>query len=283
MNKLMYGINKTNAKDNTVSDEQLLITERMNPQIESEIERCVADRNLSIKPFVKPLYATFYSFGIFLVVTVGMLNLVKSGIVASQAAMDAIEVGLYGSIGIVVVSVLVAIMLIVKVVRIVKSPEMKQLETTISDLYSQAIAALDISTSTAKMDIFTMDYVVNNSKRRIKKMTNVDCLVWREPDELKIWNSQYVIAIPIFAITGVQDVKKKIKLYHWNKDIPSNQEPYKKFKIKRRDNNTELYVTHYFMVTIDIDGTTYEMHIPNYEIENFHKLTGMGEQFVVLH
>lgn len=63
----------------------------------------------------------------------------------------------------------------------------------------------------------------------------------------------------------------------WNKDVPPNKEPYKKYKIKT-DNMGTIIIKPYYIATFEIDMQVYELYIPNYELDNFIKITGFDYQ-----
>lgn len=80
--------------------------------------------------------------------------------------------------------------------------------------------------------------------------------------------------IPLNSLQNIREENAAITLYFWKKDIPYNSPEYRQYKI-RTDKYNRYHINKYYAVEFVINGEQWELYIPNYDIAEFEKLTGL--------
>lgn len=275
MNKLIYGYDQTSGKNETLSDEENLVTKKMSPELSKKFKEYNAIGEKAFGWYTKFIYIGMYTFGITLIGSVVLSQIISSVNFSNERTVNILQILMYIFIVVCVISFLTLVLLVISLIRKAKSTEMQKLHNDMEVLYNQAVEELNIAATVTKLDVFATKYKIKRDKRIIKEFRNIDCLVWRDNDELHIWNQVEQISIPLDAFITIDSMKQKVKLYRWNKDEKPSREFCKDNGIKVVD-RTEYQIKTIYTIKIIKDDTTYELLLPVYEIEPFMKLTGMN-------
>lgn len=274
MKKLIYGVNVTDDKNNESLDGSELVCFKISADLESKINSETDERNRfvngQLKPLYVPMFAGMISF-ILLLIVGSFYEILREHFPNSSNVLTSILVFLTL---VFVPSLIVSIILILKLKRnLANSEKMKETQEKLEESYNLAIEQLEIPSVCQKMDIIRTRYWYKKNKYKVKGVDNVDCVVWIDIDAFKICNLRSILCIPLQSITSVVQVKRKLAFSMWNKEKKPSKDEYKKYFISKR-NEFPITIRCFYIITITHDGEEYELHLPNYEIDSFRKLTG---------
>ena len=274
MKKLLYGINTTTNKKNDICDNADFITDTIKVSLESDIKNCFKQGNDILNRHSKLVFFSMYIGGIALLSTIFTYGIYDTQTQNHPNTEGVLKTILFVAIVIFVPCLVIFIINIIILIKKMKSDAIVAINAKIEELYNLAAQQLDISSSAIKMDIINTKYVLIGTKRVIKKYDNVDSILWRDNDTIKISNLHYIVSISLESISSVEKVKKKIKFIQWHKEMQPRKGKFKKFKISTK-NDISFIIKYIYIITIEKNGIDYELIIPNYEIDSFKNLTGL--------
>lgn len=165
-----------------------------------------------------------------------------------------------------------------------ESREVEELIEAVEAATSASYTALGVPEDAAETDVLCMIYKLKNGEPVPKAVSlagiswlNAITRVFTAHGSLCIADAEKLYAIPLSSLRGIRTVNTAILIPSWNKEIPPNEEPYKRLKLAE-DNMGRIRVKPYYILDFDRDGESWGLYFPNYELATFESLTGLNAQ-----
>ena len=147
-------------------------------------------------------------------------------------------------------------------------------EQIVKDSYQE----LGVPESAVNFDLLVFRYVEKKGKivpQGIGSATFMaaNCKIFTENGFLCFADAEQRFHLPMSAIRRIETVKKDAGIPTWNKDVPVNKPPYKQFKL-RIDNYGVIHFKPYYILELELDGETWGVYFPSYELPIIESLTG---------
>ena len=144
---------------------------------------------------------------------------------------------------------------------------------------AESLASLGVPEDAAEVDVFTYFYELKNGKEKRKGIISdymtMQFRAFREGEMLCLADVGGVIGIPIYNITGIHKINKRVSFMEWNKEEAFNKGEYKQYKMTS-NNMGAIFIKPYYSLRFCDCGEEYEILFPAYELETFKRLTGAG-------
>lgn len=133
---------------------------------------------------------------------------------------------------------------------------------------------LKIPKDSTEIDVLFTKVKENKEGKEITKSMglfshlNGQVFLYIEDDKVYFADLAAVIELPLDSFKSVTKINKTVVIPQWNKDVPYNNEKYKKFNI-RQNGYGMLYVKPYYSIKLVVNDEEYEILIPNYDIDKF--------------
>lgn len=95
--------------------------------------------------------------------------------------------------------------------------------------------------------------------------------LYTDDEHFYLANLEGKYAFPLSSIGQLQEVKKRISVPEWNKDLPYNKGIYKPYKLTV-NNMGMIFCKSYHILHLQIDGEDMGIYFPSYELPAFEKL-----------
>jgi hypothetical protein len=283
MEKKLFCINLSDEK-NTSSDDQILVARRISDVHKERLMKRFEKNSQIIndgsprKPIVIGLFVFMTLFIVTFTLFISMLGENESFSEAYKKAPYLPYISL--------LSLLTTTLFWKHIARntknIVESDNFKECESQLEVLFDISDKELNNPEESIMIEVFCCQYkVVDGTPKAIKPKgygylyENVPKKMYIRESNLYIADIEQVVEIPLHSIKQIEEINKKVKIpsWLWKKEVPFNKPPYKKYKIKHRNN--ELTMKSYCIVHIEVDNQSYMIMIPPYDIDSFANLTGV--------
>lgn len=95
--------------------------------------------------------------------------------------------------------------------------------------------------------------------------------LYTDDEHFYLANLEGKYAFPLSCIGQLQEVKKRISVPEWNKDVPYNKGIYKPYKLTV-NNMGMIFCKSYYILHLQIDGEDMGIYFPSYDLPAFEKL-----------
>jgi len=280
MKKVMFCANITENKKNDQTDEQPLVTKRLEEWQQKELSKTRENAEEFNKKTSLPTSLLFIKTGLLFfayMIVLGIANSLVDGNSIEQAYHNAAF--LFYILPIALIGWLVIFLYQKKLEKSVNvSPELEKIEKEVQNVITQSADELNIPEDVIEMDILAFRYKIKNDK--IVLIANGLCTHFNLPmkffvreDKLHIANIEQIVEIALKDFVSIERMSKNAIIPQWNKENLPKNDPYKKYKLKIHGYGM-IIVKPYYQVSFNIDGQVYDLCIPVYEIAKFVQLTG---------
>lgn len=273
--KNLFGVNITVNEENTYQDGEIFVTKRITPELEADIDKA-GEENINLsKDATIPIWLTIVKY-IFILGAVSFTFGIFQG--NFSEGYKNVPWAYWITPFLWIFSIAIIGYEFSKSKKLYNSEEFAEHVEKVNKLTAEAGNYLDIPEEALETDVLMFRYVKKNDEIKLKKFPmfshiNFSFETYVQNDNLCLSNYRYVMEIPLQSIKSIHMEKKKASFPNWNKEFLFNSKEYKKFKIVC--NNQGTYFAHYYSVQIqDIKGD-FEFYVPNYDIENICRLTGL--------
>lgn len=138
-----------------------------------------------------------------------------------------------------------------------------------------ACKELEIPENADSIDVICERYKIKNNEIKhvgfpMFSHLNLARCIYVQNDIICIASLYSVIKFPVSAITSIELQKKKASFPEWHKEIPTNDESLKKYKIAVSQGSI---ITKYYKIVVNNMNEEFYFLIPNYDIELFCNIT----------
>lgn len=163
-----------------------------------------------------------------------------------------------------------------------ESDETRRVLTTTDQLIQNSYAELSVPADAVNCDILMFRYVEKNGEilpRGMGPLTFIACdsKVFLANDCLCLADVHQRYEFPLAALRRIVTIQKDAGIPSWNKDVPYNQAPYKQYKL-RADNYGFVHFKPYHILELEMEGETWGIYFPSYELPVMEELTGLQAQ-----
>ncbi len=151
------------------------------------------------------------------------------------------------------------------------------LSTSVETIYSD----LGVSQNARDVDILVFFYKEKNGEPKLTVKGNQNFMfinfpfkIFADPKTFYLANIEGKYAFSRSDVKSIKIVNKRATMNDWNKDHPFDDDKYKKYNMKM-DQYGVIYFKPYYILEIDIDGQTWGIYFPPYELPLFEALTGL--------
>ncbi len=281
MKKVIFGINITDNKKNDQTDEQALVTKRLEGWQQHELERTREESNAIQKKITLPtalVITKFTSFFFTIVIGCGIISSIIKGNTFAQT-YDNAPVLIY-IFPIALIGWLTLYFYEKKIRKNVEdSPELEKMEKGVEEVIKQSVEEFDIPEDAVEMDFLAFRYKIKKDEVTIVSSgmftyLNIVMNTFVKDDKLCLANLEEMVEIDLKDFISIDRRDKNAMIPSWNKETQYNKEPYKKFKLKQNQMGM-LFTKPYYVVDFCINGQSYMLYVPVYEIAAFIKMTGI--------
>ena len=157
------------------------------------------------------------------------------------------------------------------------SQSFANLEKNCDAIYSE----LSIPSDSKEVDILSFYYKekedgikVCEKAMQLSSHFNSIFNIFADSENLYIANLEGKYAFPLTSIKTIHTINKRVRLSNWNKDEQLNSDIYKPYKLVA-DKFGCVHCKYYHIIEVDLNGESWGIHIPCYELPIFEKLTGI--------
>lgn len=283
--KYVFGINLTEDKNNKIIDGQVFHSSSISPELLEEINKCgdisaKHEKKISLPIWMAIVQLLSLVIGSMILISIinGFKNHTLREIYNNAPSLFYISI------------VSFTIYFILYLIERNKKKYLSSDEYNYDKIYTRNVFnytknALDIPDDAKVIEVLLFYYKVKNGKMRVVEKTNhvdkgfvsyqnfqVYAYVKKETLYMRDLYDEW--AIPLYCITGIKKINKKISVPRWNKEIPYNKGIYKKYKMIINGLGY-IFFKPYYAVSIAWNGENYELLIPPYELDILSALIGI--------
>ena len=165
-----------------------------------------------------------------------------------------------------------------KIQGVNQSEETRQIITRMDQILSGSYAELGVPAAAPSVDVLLFRYTEKNGQiipRSFGPVSFIACdsKIFTENGHLCLADTNQRYEFPLEAVRGIETVQKKAAIPTWNKNVPANKPPYKQYKL-RIDNYGFIHFKSYHILKLELDGETWGIYFPCYELPTVESLTG---------
>lgn len=276
--KILFGIDVSENKKNTQETvHEALVVEKTTPALRESLQKSAEiiseqERHIALPRWMRVL--KFITFFLWFVLGAGIVNALADGTPLREGFKNAPAI-----------FIIFPIIFLGWLSLYLYERQRKQSaneNTTYKEHQDQALKIaehiydeLGVPGHAFKMDIFSFRYKMVDGKLKrlgtsVANFMNMEKRVFIEDDRFHIADTEKHLAFDIDAIKYIEMVKRRGMVIYWNKDIAYNKGIYKPYKI--RVNQMGVLFMDYGIMHIDMDGESYQLYLPKYEIDQLKSL-----------
>ena len=166
--------------------------------------------------------------------------------------------------------------------NITDSDETRQMLSRVEQAVQGSYAELGVPADAVNFDLLMFRYVVKKDQVVPTSFGPAAfmpcaCKMFSENGNLCFADADQRYEIPLSAMQRITVVNKDGAIPSWNKNKPTNQPPYKDFKL-RIDSYGFVHFKPYYILEFVHHGETWGIYFPNYELPAIESLTGLQPQ-----
>lgn len=271
--KNIFGINKTENKNNNRLDGEVFHTNSTTPVLKEDIEKCDNLYKNYLKQTSLPLWLR----------VIKILSIVITGLTLYIISLDLSDRSLreeyaYAPELFFISAILFTVWLTLYLIE--KKKKNKYNESNyIQDFENHSKELLHIPNDAVAMEILLIHYKIKKRKGidllDVFYIKNFNVYVNVKDGALHMTDIYSEWSIPLESITGIKKINKKICIPEWLKKIPYNKGVYKKYKITMNGLGF-LFFKPYYALCITWQDESYELFIPPYEVDMLSALIGVN-------
>ncbi|MDD4070553.1 MAG: hypothetical protein PHF05_08930 [Candidatus Izemoplasmatales bacterium] len=288
MKKVMFSINVTDDKKNIQTDEIPLITKRLEQWQKDELERVRENAEEFKQKVSMPMAFNIVKIILSiltLIIVVSLISSFSNGTTFKEAYENApvvfylLPVSALGWVGIILYGKK-------REKAVLKTDETEKMERLVNETVKRSREEFGIPEDVLEMDILAFKYKLKDDEIKVVStgmisFVNLSMDVFVNENKLLMANIEQLVEVDLNDFVSIVRIDKIALIPQWNKNIPNNEEPYKKFKLKVNQFQ-QIFVKPYYIVKFNIGDDEYNLYVPVYEISRFIKLTGIdyNDEFI---
>ncbi len=275
--KNFFGLNVTKGMESKNIDGHAYVVSSLDSEGMAEIEKEMESSRQMKKKSGLPIYLSIlkYIFAFAGLIIAG--GIAKAEVPISEAYQNSPVLFWVGGASI-VLWIAIYIFETVRRKKYVKSDDFKQRKEQTEDTIKKLKEKIGVPEDAVDMDVLVERYVVKNDVVKRKNCGpanygNLQVYAYVQDEHLYLASYEHVWAIPLTAFTSMELSKKRTSFTFWNKEEKPNSPRYRQYNIKF--NNMGCIFARFYTVEIKDSFKEFCLLIPEYEGEQFMRLTGI--------
>lgn len=164
---------------------------------------------------------------------------------------------------------------------VIGSDEYDFVSSKLDNAAKNVLAELKVPVNAYDVDILSCRYKIKNGVPKAclgfmesSLYTNNSFKAFKDTENLYFATYEGKLVFPLYSFKKIHTVNKYITVSNWNKETPPNKGEYKEFKVGF-DSNGAIRLKPYHILEAEINGETWGIYFPNYELPVIESLTGL--------
>ena len=175
--------------------------------------------------------------------------------------------------------IIISIIGVMRENRILEGGDATALAGKIRGITEKIHAELGVPKDAKNVDVLLFKYKENSGEITPKAdplsltpYINFECKAFAKDGTLSLADLEQRYDFPQIDMRGIHTVNKRISVPTWNKPQHHTSEKYKKYNLTK--NNMDcIFFKPYYILELVLDGESYGIYFPSYEIDTFKSLT----------